>query len=70
LVANGGGWDGWIGPYLTMVPADPWGMDYFMDEDYEIDGVDYTVIGSFGPNKVGPNLYDDDDIIIILEETD
>jgi type II secretion system protein G len=70
LVANGGGWDGWIGPYFTMVPTDPWGMNYFMDEDYEIDGVDYTVIGSFGPNKVGPNLYDDDDIIIILEETD
>ena len=70
LVANGGGWDGWIGPYLTEIPIDPWGNNFFMDEDYEIDGVDYTVIGSFGPNKVGPNVYDDDDIIIILEETD
>ena len=70
LVANGGGWDGWIGPYLTEIPTDSWGMNYFMDEDYEIDGVDYTVIGSFGPNKVGPNVYDADDIIIILEETD
>jgi type IV pilus assembly protein PilA len=69
LVANGGGWDGWIGPYLTEIPTDPWGMNYFMDEDYEIDGVDYTVIGSFDPNKVGPNVYDDDDIIIVLQET-
>ena len=70
LVANGGGWDGWVGPYLITVSTDPWGNDYFMDEDYEIDGVDYAVIGSFGPNEVGPNVYDDDDIIIILEETD
>lgn len=69
LVANGGGWDGWVGPYLTSVPTDPWGKNYFMDEDYMIDGVNYTVIGSFGPNKVGPNVYDDDDIIILLQET-
>jgi len=41
-----------------------------VDEDYNIDGVDYTVIGSFGPNGIGPNVYDDDDIIIILDETD
>ena len=70
IVANGNAWDGWVGPYLTSVPKDPWGNEYFMDEDYEIDGVDYTVIGSFGPNEVGPNVYDDDDIVIILEETD
>lgn len=35
----------------------------FIDEDYEIDGVDYVGIGSFGPNRVGQNLYDGDDIL-------
>ena len=40
-----------------------------IDEDYEIDGVDYVVIGSFGPNRVGQNLFDGDDILIILQET-
>ena len=41
----------------------------FIDEDYEIDGVDYVGIGSFGPNRVGQNLFDGDDILIILQET-
>jgi type II secretion system protein G len=69
LVANGDSWQDWFGPYLSVVSIDPWGNNYFFDEDYEIDGVDYVVIGSFGPNRVGPNLYDDDDILIILQET-
>jgi type IV pilus assembly protein PilA len=69
LVANAGSWQDWFGPYLIEVSIDPWGNNYFFDEDYEIDGVDYVVIGSFGPNRVGPNLYDDDDILIILQET-
>jgi hypothetical protein len=69
LTANGGAWSGWTGPYLTSVPTDPWGNNYFLDEDYDIDGVDYVVIGSFGPNGVGPNNYDADNIIIILQET-
>jgi general secretion pathway protein G len=57
----------WMGPYLGEVPQDPWGNDYFFDIDYLKDGSNYTVIGSFGPNGVGQNLYDDDDIILILE---
>lgn len=69
LVANGGGWLGWIGPYIVEVPTDPWDNNYFFDEDYDLDGNDYVVIGSFGPNGVGPNLYDEDDIFIIIEQT-
>ena len=67
LVANGGGWLYWFGPYFTEVPTDPWGRNYFFDEDYDLDGTDYVVIGSFGPNGVGPNLYDEDDIFVIIE---
>jgi len=67
LVANDGGWIEWSGPYFTEVPVDPWGNDYFFDEDYDLDGTDYAVIGSFGPNGVGQNLYDEDDIIIVVQ---
>ncbi len=59
---------GWAGPYIAKVPKDPWGNDYFFDSDYHNneDGWDYVVIGSYGPNGVGKNLYDDDDIFLIL----
>ena len=57
----------WMGPYLGEVPLDPWGNPYFFDVDYLKDGSNYIVIGSFGPNGVGQNLYDNDDIILILE---
>ena len=66
LVVTDGSFSGWDGPYIPSVPKDPWGNDYFFDPDYDIDGTDYAVLGSFGPNGVGRNVYDDDDIIIIL----
>lgn len=66
LVATDGSFSGWYGPYLPSVPKDPWGNDYFFDPDYDINGVDYAVIGSFGPNGVGKNVYDSDDVILIL----
>ena len=56
----------WNGPYLPSVPEDPWGNDYFLDTDYRINGVDYIVVGSFGPNGEGQNKYDDDDVIKII----
>ena len=81
IVANGEVWDlnspsggiivagsfpNWRGPYLPAIKKDPWGNDYFFDPDYEIAGVNYPVVGSFGPNKLGPNVYDSDDIYIVL----
>jgi general secretion pathway protein G len=66
LVATDGSFPDWDGPYVPAVQKDPWGNDYFFDSDYDIDGTKYAVLGSFGPNGVGPNVYDDDDIIIIL----
>ena len=62
----------WFGPYMKKVPKDPWDNNYFFDTDYDIDpGEGETwavVIGSFGPNGEGQNLYDEDDIIFILIE--
>ena len=66
LVATNGAFPGWSGPYIASVPKDPWGSNYFFDPDYRIGGVFYAVIGSFGPNKVGRNRYDSDDLIIKL----
>ena len=39
--------------------------EHFFDVDYQINGQDYTVIGSFGPNGAGPNQYDDDIYVIL-----
>ncbi len=66
LVATNGGFPNWNGPYIDSVPKDPWGSDYFLDPDYKIGGIDYAVVGSFGPNKVGQNVYDSDDVFKIL----
>lgn len=60
---------GWKGPYLAKIPLDPWGSKYFFDPDYRISGVNRVVVGSFGPNKAGPNYYDEDDIYVRLDTT-
>ena len=66
LVTTNGAFPGWKGPYIASVPKDPWGNNYFFDPDYKISGVDYAVVGSFGPNGVGPNQYDSDNVIVKL----
>ena len=66
LVATDGGFPDWDGPYIATVPLDPWGNNYFFDNDYYINGQQFFAIGSFGPNGIGPNNYDTDNIIIIL----
>ena len=73
LFNNNGGFPGWEGPYLTDefldssgAFIDPWGMPYFLDCDYKIDGDDHVVVGSFGPNKVGMNNYDSDNLYVIV----
>jgi type II secretory pathway pseudopilin PulG len=57
---------GWDGPYIPKVPEDPWGSGYFFDADYRVGDQWRVVVGSYGPNRVGPNRYDSDDIYIIL----
>ena len=52
---------------LPTSRKDPWGSDYFFDPDYRINGVMWPVVGSFGPNRVGPNQYDSDDIYYIVD---
>ena len=68
LVATDGGFPNWKGPYLDAVPKDPWESDYFFDTDYIIGGRTKVALGSFGPNQVGPNVYDSDNVVIYLVE--
>ncbi|MBI5968963.1 MAG: prepilin-type N-terminal cleavage/methylation domain-containing protein [Deltaproteobacteria bacterium] len=69
LVATDGKFPKWKGPYFTPgpIPLDPWRNNYFFDTDYQVNGQSRVVIGSFGPNKVGPNLYDSDDVIKTIQ---
>jgi len=67
-----GNYPEWNGPYMTKVPKDPWGSNYAWDSDYyvaEFGGYVAAVV-SFGPNKQGKNIYDKDNIIVILAVED
>lgn len=58
----------WGGPYISRIPKDPWGNDYAWDSDYYLreESKWVAAVVSFGPNGIGPNRYDDDNIIVIL----
>jgi general secretion pathway protein G len=66
IASTDGTYPKWSGPYMAVPATDPWGNPYFFDTDYDIDpgaGEQWAaVVGSFGPNGVGQNLYDSDDI--------
>lgn len=71
LAATDGSYENWNGPYIEPGMLDPWGNPYFFDTDYDLNGgvgsVVYGVaLGSYGPNGIGSNLYDSDDVILIL----
>ncbi len=73
LLGNDGTFDAgkWDGPYARDIDADPWGNPYFFDSDYYPNGMGTSpklaVVGSFGPNGSGRNIYDDDNIYSVLE---
>jgi prepilin-type N-terminal cleavage/methylation domain-containing protein len=61
---SGAPYANWNGPYMARIPLDPWGNEYFFDSDY--DHTDWgwsVVVGSYGPDGVGNNLYNADDIV-------
>ena len=67
LASTDGTFLDWAGPYLeSNILTDPWGTGYWFDQDYYVDGVKVVVIGSYGPNGVGKNKYDADDVYMIL----
>ncbi len=68
LLSTDGTYGDWKGPYYEGAVLDPWGNPYFFDPDYTVKGVQRVVVGSFGPNGVGQNKYDSDDIIVLLDD--
>lgn len=58
----------WKGPYYDGSIQDQWGNPYFFDPDYSTTNGNHVVIGSFGPNGEGPNLYDSDDVYVLLDD--
>jgi prepilin-type N-terminal cleavage/methylation domain-containing protein len=67
LVATDGNFPNWNGPYMRVMPRDPWGSNYFLDTDYSVGGTNKAAVGSFGPNKVGQNVYDSDNVLLYLD---
>ncbi len=73
ILGNDGTYDSdkWNGPYAREVKTDPWGNPYFFDPDYYPNGMGsnpkLAVVGSFGPNGSGKNVYDDDNIYSVIE---
>ena len=68
LLGTDGDFSNWKGPYIREFGNDPWGNPYFFDPDYRIDGINKKVVGSFGPNGVGRNRYDSDDVVVLVAE--
>jgi len=71
LVETDGNFTNWRGPYIPVIPPDPWGHQYFLDTDYRINGDDNIVLGSFGSVSdataiANKNKYKDTDIRLIV----
>lgn len=79
LQATDGVYENWSGPYIAAVPLDAWGHEYFFDTDYRVVDatnapcadaasgcVDAVVVGSYGPDGIGNNLYNADDVIKVI----
>lgn len=64
----------WHGPYMSGVYSDPWGQHYYFDPDYTAYAncgskttlPEVPAVISFGPNGVGLNVYDCDDLFLTL----
>ena len=41
----------WSGPYIQIIPSDPWGNEYFFDTDYPTTSGDVAAIGSYGYDR-------------------
>jgi hypothetical protein len=70
IVISDGTYPEWKGPYLRDLRLDPWENKYFFDPDYDIDPTSgetwAAVVGSFGPNGKGKNIYDSDNIFEVI----
>ena len=77
LVNTDGNFPNWSGPYFKGTGLDPWGNSYLFDPDYACttgtvgcekftNGYTTRAVVSFGPNGNGLNIYEADNIVMIL----
>ena len=77
ITGTDGNFPGWTGEYMMKIKLDPWGNEYFFDTDYQVtvndepcNGggacVNAVVVGSYGSDGLGNNLYNSDDIIKVI----
>lgn len=77
ISCNDGSFVGWDGPYIATIPKDSWGNDYLFDSDYTCyeaingcegisSGTEVRALVSYGPDGIGLNVYNDDDIILVM----
>ena len=70
LVCDDGLFSNWQGPYISEIPLDPWGQEYFFDSDYDLNPAGpsewVAAVGSYGPDGIGNNQYNGDDILYIV----
>jgi general secretion pathway protein G len=68
LCFRDGRFPNWNGPYYPCpIPKDPWGNNYIFDSDYFINGSSRVAVSSGGPNQSGTNVYDEDNVVKILQ---
>lgn len=78
LESTNGNFPNWKGPYISA-RNDPWGQQYIYDEDYTCNTSSPIAIGceginvpevraihSGGPNGTGINVYDSDNVVLVL----
>lgn len=76
IQSTDGSFPNWQGPYMSQVPLDPWGNRYIFDADFTCNGdvgcdgipngAVVRVVQSGGPNGSGINVYDGDNIVLII----
>jgi prepilin-type N-terminal cleavage/methylation domain-containing protein len=77
IAVSDGSYINWGGPYMELIPKDPWDHNFFFDSNYQVkadgspcDGsatcISAVVLGSYGPDGAGNNQYNADDVIKII----
>jgi len=74
IQSTDGSFPSWGGPYMSQVPTDPWGTNYYFDPDYACGATtrgcgglagNARVIQSFGPDK-SQTYGNGDDIVAVM----
>lgn len=76
IQSTDGSFPSWQGPYMSQVPRDPWGNRYIFDADFACNGdigcegipnsTVVRVVHSGGPNGSGMNVYDGDNVVLLI----